>query len=174
MSSDPPAFDVAAQIRQLGLASGVLYREDLRELDLGCEVTKRVFLQRALDLVTDAAGMPVLSSKSCDGTPMRVMHESRRNLGLTGTQVVSKGRHGAELLVSNQFLRTRGLNGVNQTAALFSEALPLQDTGASACLSAAREGWKWIRELGHRGCAIEHFVLGPQLLGPAPPQHLSA
>ena len=42
MSSDPPAFDAAAQIRQLGLASGVLYREDLRELDLACDVTKSV------------------------------------------------------------------------------------------------------------------------------------
>ena len=50
------------------------------------------------------------------------------------------------------------MDGVNQTAVLFSEALPLQDTGASACLSAARQGWKWIKEFGHRGCAIEHFV----------------
>ena len=158
MSSPATAFDFAATIRSLGLASGFLARPELRELEVGCEATKKVLMRRALDLVSEAYGMPVLSSKSCDGTPLNIAHESRRTLGITGTQAVTKGRKGQEFLVSNQFLRTRGLGGDMQTSVLLSEAVPLPDTGASATLMAAQVGWKWLRELGHRGLAIEHFV----------------
>ena len=138
----------------------MLSREELRELDIGCEATKRVLLQKAQDLVAGAHGMPVLTSKSCDGTPMNVKPDSRLRLGTTGKQVSTKGRKGEEFLVSNQFLRTRGLDGQVRTAVMLSEAVQLADTSAAATLSAARVGWKWLRELGHGGIAIEHFVWG--------------
>ena len=85
----------ADKIRQLGLASGVLSRDDVRDLEIGCEATKKVLLSKAQALVAGAHGMPVLTSKSCDGTPLNVTHESRVRLGTTGKQVTTKGRKGS-------------------------------------------------------------------------------
>ena len=60
--------------------------------------------------------------------------------------------------MSKQFLRTFGLDGGCRTAVLLSEPAPLKDTTAAATSTAAQRGWTWIRELGHRGLALEHFV----------------
>ena len=47
-SSGPSASDV---IKMLGHASGTMSRDDLRDLDVGCEVTKEVLRRKVVDLV---------------------------------------------------------------------------------------------------------------------------
>ena len=148
-----------ATIRSFGLASGNLDRQQLRDMEVACHATKMVLDRKAEDLISNAGGMPVLSSKSCDGTPMNIRCSSSLQLGTTGKKVVTRGRRGVEFLVGHQFLRTRGLDGQLKTAVRLTEAVPLEhSTGTAAIWAASQQGWKWLRELGHRGCAIEHFV----------------
>ena len=152
------ASRAAGVIRTFGLASGVLDRQELRDLEVACEASKMILDRKAEDLVRSAHGMPILSSKSCDGTPLNIFTSTKWDLGTTGKKQHTKGRKGAEFLVGHQFLRTKGLDGVQKTAVRLAEAVPLGETSASATLTAAMKSWKWLRQLGHRGCAIEHFV----------------
>ena len=146
------------QINLLGHASGFLSRDDLRALDIGCEVTKEVLRRRVVDLVDDASGLPILSSKSCDGTPINVAHWSNHHLP-TGGKVRVRGREGREFLVSNQFIRAFLPDDSTRTAVLKSEAVPLHEgKSAAAILAAAQRGWVSMRELGHTGPLIDHFV----------------
>ena len=158
MASAPSSvLSPADQIKLLGHASGFLSRDDLKALDIGCEVTKEVLRRRVVDLVEDAAGLPILSSKSCDGTPMNVAHWSSRHLP-SGKKIRTRGREGREFLVSNQFMRCFLPDDSTRIAVLMAEAVPLKTKSAAAILSAAHQGWVDLRSLGHVGIQIDHFV----------------
>ena len=109
-------------------------------MGIGCEVTKAVLHRRVEDLVDDALGLPILSSKSCDGTPMNVAHWSNHTLP-TGKKVQVRGREGREFLVSNQFVRAFLPDDSTRTAVLMSEAVPLHEgKTARTVLAAAHMG----------------------------------
>ena len=146
------------QINMLGRASGSLSRDDLKALDVGCEVTKEVLLRRVQDLVRDARGGSILTSKSCDGTPINVALWTSHTLR-PGKKIKTKGREGVEFLVSNQFVRAFMPAGDTRTAVVMAEAVPLHKTKrAAAILAAAHKGWVDLRALGHKGPLIDHFV----------------
>ena len=41
---------------------------------------------------------------------------------------------------------------------LLAEAIPLESKSHLAILGAARKSWVTVRSLGHRGCAVDHYV----------------
>ena len=160
MASYAPSSDLdpAGQIIALGHASGFLTRGDLKALDIGCEVTKEVLRRRVVDLVDAALGCPILTSKSCDGTPMNLAHWSSHLLP-NGKKVKTRGREGREFLVANQFVRAYLPDDSVMTAVLLSEAVPLHEgKSAAAILAAANQGWMYLRDHGHLGPLIDHFV----------------
>jgi hypothetical protein len=69
------------------------------------------------------------------------------------------GRHCEEYLLKNQFIRTVLPTGECETCVLLQDPLALShgkcvDKIFQACL----KDWKSLRQLGHRGCAIEHYA----------------
>ena len=158
-SASPPVADAAEIIRHLGFASGSLDRGDLHNLGAGCEAGKDMLLRNARRLVAGSNNLPVLSSKSCDGTPLNLAFIERKRLP-SGAKVRAQSRRGMELLVANQFLRTKTPQGGWDTSVLLGEAIPLTFTKiAPAVFQAAQQHWKTLRALGQRGPAIEHYVM---------------
>ena len=156
-SSDLPFLTPVEEIKKLGHASGSLSRDDLRSLDTGCEVTKEVLRRRIQDIVSDASGFAILSSKSCDGTPIKA--ERKQHILHTGKKFRTEGRKGVEFLVSNQFVRAFMPDQSTRTAVMMAEAVPLhKGKSAAAILAAAERGWLYMRDFGHRGPLIDHFV----------------
>ena len=90
---------------RFGQASRFLDHHDRKyELGVACEVTKEVLLRGAHDLVREAKGRPMVTSKSCDGTPMSVTHRSSVRQP-SGKKIRVAGRRCEEFLVQSQFVR---------------------------------------------------------------------
>ena len=117
-----------------------------------------MLLRSARELVQEADGQAILSSKSCDGTPMKVAMRSSRQLP-SGKKVAVGGRSAHEFLVKNQFLRTRHPTKGWDTRVILAEPVSLEyGKGVNAILQASWKDWQGLRALGHKGCAVEHFV----------------
>ena len=92
-------------IGRLGRASHFLSDAERKdELGIGCEVAKETLLRGAQHLVASSGRRPMLTSKSCDGTPITVAHRETRHQP-KGQKVKTTGRQCVEFLVQNQFLR---------------------------------------------------------------------
>ena len=143
-------------IQRLSHASGSLTKAEMRATDRVAEVAKEVMLDAGSALVMLAAGRPMLSSKSADGTPVSVAVQQRRYLP-SGSVVRRSGRHCVEYLVKNQFLRTHTDDGC-ATRVLLQDPQPLvHGKKCDAIFSACKRGWVTLRTLGHEGCAVEHY-----------------
>jgi hypothetical protein len=76
-----PSADLAVcQIEELGKSSGMLSKTQSPKVAAVCEAAKEMLLWKAKKLVADSLGLPLLSSKSCDGTPLRMKNYSSRTL----------------------------------------------------------------------------------------------
>ena len=152
--------DIAQEvIGRLGQTSKSLTDPERKlELALGCEAAKETLLRSARDLVAQAGGKPMLASKSCDGTPIMTMHRVAHQQP-HGKKIRTAGRQCSEFLVANQFLRTRASFGAGwDTKVIIAEATPLSHGKTVPCiLSASRQHWHSLRQLGHWGCAVEHY-----------------
>ena len=85
---------------------------------------KEVLDGKYLALLREHKGQPLLSSKSCDGTPMSTQH--RRWVTLPSGQVVrTSGSAAHEFLVKLQWVRALHSNNDHDTAVLLQEAMPL-------------------------------------------------
>ena len=145
-------------IRHFGFASQNLSRDDLHDLGAACEAAKEVLRRKAQRLVESSSPLPVLSSTSCDGTPINIAFQESARLP-SGKKVHVQGRRSMEFLVANQFLRAKTPTGGCETSVLLGEAIPLTFTKtAPAVFQAAQQHFKTLRQLGHRGPAIEHMV----------------
>ena len=110
------------------------------------------------DFTRESAGMPLLSSKSCDGTPVNVKQRTRHTLP-TGLKVLGYGRAGHEFLVKMQFLRSLSVTGTAKTAVLMEEATSLKyGKAVPAIAGASMKGWVSVRHVGHLGASIEHYA----------------
>ena len=146
-----------ASIRRLAKPSTFLEKNFEWEVDVACEAAKQVLRRRADELVRVAERGPVLSSRSCDGTPIVVTSRTQQKLS-SGDSVHSSGFAGKEFLVSNQFFRTEDANGAFATAVTLSEPVALaHGKSANAILEASRKDWRSLRQMGHFGPAIEHY-----------------
>ena len=146
-------------VGRIGRASGFLSDHEWKsEMPLACEVANATLLSGAQALVREAAGRPMVTSKSCDGTPITVTHRAT-HVQPNGKKVKVSGRKGQEFLVCNQFVRTQmgGASGM-QTKVLLAEPTALvHGKTVPAILAACRQHWRRLRDLGHTGCAIEHY-----------------
>eukprot|EP00974_Lingulodinium_polyedra_P029062 2801159-Lingulodinium_polyedra.AAC.1 len=101
-------------------------------------------------------GRAILSSKSCDGTPMSVIQREASQLP-SGAWVRTRGRAAHEFLVKLQFVRALGPHE-HQSCVVMEEAVALQyGKSARAIAAVCLKDWKTLREQGHSGIAIEHL-----------------
>ena len=127
-----------AEIERLSKASCALTKAEQRSIDRTCEIGKDVLRQGCLDLVIEAKGAPLLTSKRCDGTPLSVVLRAKKTLP-SGASVRRSGRQSAEYLVKNQFVRAHLPGGRAATRVLLQEPQQLThgkkaDAIYSACL----------------------------------------
>ena len=165
-ASDVSAL-AASKVHELSKASTCLSLGGRRELDIGCEAAKDVLQEKFRAQVSAASGSPLLTSKSADGTPMNVVDRQRGPLP-SGRTFQSSGRKTLEILSKNQFLRGRSALGQCETSVLLQEAQALtHGKKTRAIVAACLADWRSLRQLGHVGCAVEHYCfdrLGIQAL----------
>ncbi len=122
------------------------------------EGAKEIIRTGVRDLVEEAGGMPMLTSKSCDGTPIRVTNRTSATMP-SGRLVKSQGSAGLEILVCNQFVRVNVPGRGWVTRVMLGEPVPLEHGKiVPAIVSASFRDWKTLRQLGHAGCCVEHYV----------------
>ena len=154
----PEAQEAVRRIQTLSKASACLDSSQTWNVAVACEAGKEVLLRGAKKLVEDAAGAPVLSSKACDGTHICVAHRSSHRMP-SGKKVRVSGRMGQEFLVKTQFLRSHFVSDGWRTCVLLSEPTRMaHGKSANAVLQASLKDWRTLRELGHVGCAVEHYA----------------
>ena len=153
----PEARSAVCTLEFLGKASGVLDKPNESEVGLVCEAAKDMLLSKARALVAASSGLPVLSSKSCDGTPIRATVYTKSRLP-SGKQVKGQAKKGVEVLVSNEFLRFEDPGDGWTTACIVAEPVPLAGKTVPDISAAARRTWQTLRPLGARGCTVEHYV----------------
>ena len=135
----------------------MLTKEEAPRVGAVCEAAKDVLLSRAKALVANSHGLPLLSSQSCDGTPIRCQHYSSRVLPGAKSQKV-RGKEGVEVLASNQFVRCQDPGHGWRTVCILAEPVPLSHGKAvPLVLAAARRTWTSLRALGAKGCIVEHY-----------------
>ena len=147
--------DAAALLQRLS-SSGSLNKDGTATASRVCEVGKAVLQTAAAELVETARGAPILNSKSAGGTPISVVACYQRRLP-SGKKIKRSGRAGEEFLVKNQFLRAL-LPGRAVTRVLLQEPQVLSNgKSARAIFEACKKHWRSLREMGHAGCAVEHY-----------------
>ena len=104
MGGSGESLDVAKAIESLAKASGALTVAETRQMHRACEVGKAVLQSGAAQLVARAAGFPMLSSKSADGTPITVVTRTEHTLP-SGQKVKRSGRECEEYLVKKRAQR---------------------------------------------------------------------
>eukprot|EP00974_Lingulodinium_polyedra_P014021 1357545-Lingulodinium_polyedra.AAC.1 len=131
---------------------------DAHKLGALLESAKAAERQAAINLITEAEGMPVLSSYSNDGTPVKyvqaVYHTDRTN-----AKRVKKGKQGREVLVQNQFFRWYDGAGGCRTVLVSRDPVPLtEDKSGDSIFACLKEQYLMARDHGHLGIAISHVV----------------
>ena len=155
MASAQDAFD---RITELGKCSAVTDKAGQRRVALGCEAFKEMLYIAARDLVDQVGKAPLLSSKSCDGTPARTVWRSTSKLP-SGRVVHTHGHQSNEFLISNQWLRGRLAGGSLATRVLLHEPVRLVfGKTVNAIVACSLSRWCSLRKLGHVGIAIEHYA----------------
>ena len=156
--ADSPAEQVHRRFTELSKPSASLLPASRSEVSVACEAARRTLRSAAQELVDDAAGLPILTSKSCDGTPMRVAWQASRALP-SGKKLRTAGRCGVEFLVSNQFLKAQLPGDGWTTRVMLAEPIALKHwKSAPAIMAAAQRDWLSLRQMRHTGLAIEHYV----------------
>ena len=111
------------------------------ELWKGCEVGKGMLLRGARQLVQEAHHRPMLTSKSCDGTPITVTRRESHTQP-SGKKVKTQGKQCHEFLVGNQFLRLPdGPHESSTKVLLWEPTILTRGKTAAAILAASRRHW---------------------------------
>lgn len=151
-------MEASAIVESLARSSGALSPGDIRQMFRVCEAGKETLATAALRLVSRAQGAPMLNSKSADGTPITVVSRTQEALP-SGKKVHRAGRTCEEFLVKNQFLRTVLPTGECFSKVMLQDPLPLANgKAADKIFQACLKDWRSLRQLGHSGCAIEHYA----------------
>ena len=158
MDSAPLDFSAVGMIEGFAKASGTMSDTDRARMGIACAAGKEMLRRGVESFLESAHGCPVLTSKSCDGTPMAIKHRTSRALP-SGRKIRSSGKHGVEFLVKNQFFKAYLPSGETATRVLLAEPVALTyGKGVDAILTASRKDWVSLREAKHSGICIEHYV----------------
>ena len=150
-------FDPVRRIHDLCKASSSVDGKNVLEIQKVCEISKHVLACKFNELIAEADGAPMLSSKSADGTPLSTVVRSVGTLP-SGKSFSRTGKETHEYLVKNQFARVILPNGAVRSAVLLQD--PIKLAHGKTCIAifeACRKDWKSLRQLGHRGLVIEHY-----------------
>eukprot|EP00974_Lingulodinium_polyedra_P096911 9393108-Lingulodinium_polyedra.AAC.1 len=123
-SSDLNEHPAVRRVHELSKGSACLEKTGARNLAIACEAAKEVLGARFNDLVREAGGRPLLSSKSCDSTPVNVKKKTKHTPP-GGKATHGSGRASHEFLCKLQFVRCIDGAGACQTTALMEEATAL-------------------------------------------------
>jgi len=122
-----------------------------------CEVAHGFFQAKFRGAVRQAAGLPVLVTYSSDCTPLHIRERFIAKVGQL--RVVREGARTHDFLVQQAFLRYFDASGSHQTTTVLRDPLPLiHGKGAWAVFAAALDFLPSLRELGHQGIAVQHYV----------------
>ena len=153
------AESATMKLRALGQTSHSLSKQERFELAVAAEAAKETMEAAADELVQKAAGWPMLCSRSCDGTPMQVAQHFSRTLPGSNRKVRYVGKASKEFLVKNEFLRCNLPAEGTQTRIVLKEPTALEyGKSVPAILAPCCAEWKTLRQRGHTGCAVEHYV----------------
>lgn len=151
--------DIAtARIRKIAKAGHSLDRDEVREAHRVAEVSKAVCRQSCTRLVTQSAGRPLLQSCSGDGTPIQISTQCQQSLP-NGRVIKRAGKCAHEFLIAFCFIRCIQLSGLAETRACLNDPIPLtRGKAAWQQSSASRKVFSTLRQLGHRGGAVQHYA----------------
>jgi hypothetical protein len=151
------ASQVAELVRKYSSVQNAISKDDRLEIGSLCEVAKSFFQAKAKGFVLQAGGLPLLMSYSSDCTPL---HTRQRYVAKAGpSRVVREGGKTYEFLVQQGFLRFFDASGAHHTATVLREPLPLSHgKGAWPVFSAGLAFLPSLRQMGHQGVAIQHYV----------------
>ena len=150
--------DAVAFIEFMARPTQSLSRADAYNVDQLCEVAKQVCRNATARLVAQADHEPCMQSSSADGTPIQVSQQIALKLP-SGRLVRRSGKSSHEFLVAAQFTRHASCNGTVRTSFNTSDPVPLTDgKAADRIWEACRARWRSLRQLGHRGGAIQHYT----------------
>ena len=149
--------EVTELIQSLSGASHALSRGEQRDMFQLSTAGQHTLAARVTGLIERAAGSPMLTSKSADGTPITVVHRTRHHLP-SGAVVVRSGRTCEEFLLKNQFVRARLPGSGVETMVLLQEPVLLaHGKTAERIWQACVRDWNSLRDWGHQGCSVEHY-----------------
>eukprot|EP00974_Lingulodinium_polyedra_P096725 9375201-Lingulodinium_polyedra.AAC.1 len=108
-------------------------------------------------LIRESSHLPLLSSYSSDGTPLKTYHRISFQ-SATGPKTRRSGQQPVEVLVQNQFLRYFDGSGVPRSVAIIQDPVPLTKGKSGDALFACAQAMCLIpREHGHRGVNVIHM-----------------
>lgn len=146
-----------AALEALAQPSACLDRSGRRALARANEAGKEVLLSSFKAFQVKAAGLPMLTTKSCDGTPLTCVAQWHGKLP-SGQRLMVAGKQAGEYLVKNQFARVLLPEG-HATKVLLQEPVPLlHGKGVDAIWTACSKDWLTLRQLGHQGLVLEHYA----------------
>ncbi|CAK0861146.1 unnamed protein product [Prorocentrum cordatum] len=151
-------LDADESITRFAKASHSLNRDEITQVQTVCEVAKEVCRRAVAAVVRDAEHGACLQSCSSDGTPIQV--SQRVSARLPSGKVVKRfGRSSHEFLVGVQLVRHVAPSGELRTAAQIRDPVPLtHGKTAPRQFEAGRSQWPTLRQLGHRGAVVQHYV----------------
>eukprot|EP00974_Lingulodinium_polyedra_P019744 1909561-Lingulodinium_polyedra.AAC.1 len=122
-----PSLGTRLAIEQVGNVSRAPYsisKSGEKGVAVACEAAKAVLIRAFDDLLSRNQGAPLLTSKSCDGTPINAVDRAQVKLP-SGKVVHCSGRAAHEFLVKVQWLRAIRADGSHETIVLLQAAQPL-------------------------------------------------
>ena len=139
---DPNMHPGLRRVAEVSRASACISKHGEQAMSVACEAAKEV-LSRSFDAILHRnQGSPLLTSKSCDGTPLNTVERSRLKLP-SGRVIQTQGRAGHEFLVKLQWLRALHADGSHESAVLLQEATPLtHGKKVPALISACTRHWR--------------------------------
>ena len=153
--------DLVKKYAQVGLT---LKKPEEYEVQKLAEVLKQFSQEQVVDLVARADHLPVLCSYINDGTPLTA--KIRFQPGFDNMKVYREGGDDEELLVQRAMYRFVDGAGASHTAVQMRDPLPLRHgkTG-DAIFAASLAFFKTLRQMGHKGIAVQHYAFDRSLHG---------
>ena len=158
MATDAEISDVKKLVQSLSRASGQLSPHEMRQNGRVVECGKDALSQSFRSLLGRIAGSPALTSKSADCTPLKAVKRVSTSLP-SGQHVSRSGKECLEILVKNQFLRAFLPDGSSETRLMLQDPIHLSNgKKTDAIFQACVKDWLSLRQCGHAGLALEHYV----------------
>lgn len=161
----PPEDSFFSKVRELAEVTASHSSESIRQLRAAAVAGVEYLAVMPDKLVSEAGGLPMLSSYSSDGT--RVKAHFRVDFTVTaGRKRQCHGKRGCEFLCQVGYFRYIDVHGAAQTVCVLKPPMPLtQGQNAAAEFAVGLEFGESLRDRGHRGIAIQHYGFDRAVFG---------